>query len=115
MLAVMTLVAITTKAGRPLNRSQIAIQLSMARTTVVRRLRALMDSGRVEAVASPHHSQETIYQANFSFYDEIVTPDAIQDWYNLAVSAAHDLAELRAALAVVYEQGSIPPTRREKR
>lgn len=109
LLSIMSLVVLTTKEGHPLNRTQIAVRLSIPRTTVFRRLRTLMESGRVTTATSPHLSNETIYLANFDHYDEVITPDVIQDWHNLAVGAAHDLGELRAALAPVYERGSIPP------
>src|SRR5882762_9909202 len=65
LIAVMAFVVVSTSEGHPRNASEIARHVGIPRETVSRRLRTLIDSGRIKLV-------ERRYVADLDFYDALV-------------------------------------------
>jgi transcription initiation factor TFIIIB Brf1 subunit/transcription initiation factor TFIIB len=91
LIAVMSFVVVSTGEGHPRNASEIARHVGIPRETVSRRLRTLIESGRIKLV-------DRRYIANLEFYDELVTPPKVEEWFRMLDASAKQLGNLRATL-----------------
>ncbi|MCK1670374.1 helix-turn-helix domain-containing protein [Bradyrhizobium sp. 150] len=91
LIAVMSFVVVSTSEGHPRNASEIARHVGIPRETVSRRLRTLIESGRIKLV-------DRRYVADLDFYDRLVNLPQVEEWFRLLDACAKQLADIRAAL-----------------
>jgi len=89
LIAIMTFIVTVTRDGNPPTQRGITEEVGIKRSTVLRRLKTLIDNGRVRRV-------DHVYMADLDRYDEIVTPEMIEEWFRLISNAAQALRSVRA-------------------
>lgn len=89
LIAVMAYVVTSSSDGRPRNASEIANHVGIPRSSVRRRLRTLIESGRIK-------QSGRLYIADFEFYDGFIGAAEIEQWFKLVEQAHAVLSEVRS-------------------